>query len=78
MRRIVPALAAISALATFPAQAVADPADCACLGQFHSASAQALGGVGEFAKSLTGDPALHPLGIVVVSCEATTCDILFD
>jgi hypothetical protein len=78
MRRIVPALAAMSALATFPAQAAADPADRACLGQFHSASAQALGGVGEFARSLTHDPALHPLGIVVVSYEATTCDILFD
>jgi hypothetical protein len=34
--------------------------------------------VGEFAKSLTHDPTLHPLGIVVVSYEATTCDILFD
>ena len=68
-------LDAVLALALVPTGASAAPAERACLGQFHSGAAQALGGVGDFASTIA--KAFHPLE-QTLSYEATTCDVLFD
>jgi hypothetical protein len=75
MRKLIATGAAIVGLALAPAGASAAPAERACLGQFHGAAAQALGGVGDFASTIAHT--FHPLGRTV-SYEATTCDIVFD
>jgi hypothetical protein len=79
MRKFITAVVAFSALAigtSAQAFGASDAASArACLGNFHSEAAKALGGVGEIAVYLAG--AYHPLG-QAVSYEATTCDILFD
>jgi hypothetical protein len=75
MRKLIATGAAVVGLALAPAGASAAPAERACLGQFHSAAAQALGGVGDFASTIAHT--FHPLGRTV-SYEATTCDIVFD
>ena len=75
MRKTMAGAVVVVALALAPAGASAAPADRACLGQFHSAAAQALGGVGGFASTIAKTH--HPLG-QTVSHEATTCDIIFD
>lgn len=75
MRKLMAGAVVVVALALGPAGASAAPADRACLGQFHSAAAQALGGVGDFASTIA--KTYQPLG-QTVSYEATTCDIIFD
>jgi hypothetical protein len=79
MRKLTATLltaAALVALTAGQARAAApQAADRACLGNFHSTAAQALGGVGDVAVFLARN--FHPLG-QTVSYEATTCDILFD
>jgi hypothetical protein len=75
MRKVIAVGAAVLGLALVPTGASAAPAERACLGQFHSAAAQALGGVGDFASTIAHT--FHPLGHTV-SYEATTCDIVFD
>jgi hypothetical protein len=75
MRKVVAGGVTVLALAMAPSGASAAPAERACLGQFHSAAAQALGGVGDFASTIA--KTFHPLG-ETVSYEATTCDIIFD
>ena len=79
MRKLIAIFFAVSALvAATSGQALAaspSAADRACVGDFHSEAAKALGGVGDIAVFLAD--AYHPLG-QTVSYEATTCDILFD